>query len=100
MPLAVILVLIDLAFIVHAAKTGRFLPWVYIILFVPGFGAIAYLVVELIPEWVRGPQGQKAKNTVINTLDPGKRYRELHDQVEFSDTIANREALAAECLTL
>jgi hypothetical protein len=100
MPYAIVLVLIDLAFIVHAAKTGRFYPWAYIILFVPGFGALAYVVVELVPEWFRGPQGQKARKSVASTLNPEKRYRELTDLVDFTDTIANREALAQECLAL
>ena len=56
MPSALLLVLVDLVSIVHAAKTSRFNPWVYIILFVPGFGALAYVVVELLPEWFRGPR--------------------------------------------
>ncbi|HTS42414.1 MAG TPA: tetratricopeptide repeat protein [Xanthobacteraceae bacterium] len=100
MPIAIIFLLVDLAFIIHAAKTGRFYPWAYIILFVPGFGAIAYVVVELVPEWFRGPQGQSARKQVARTFNPERRYRELTEAVEFTDTIANREALAAECLAL
>jgi hypothetical protein len=100
MPLAIVLVLIDLAFIVHAAKTGRFSPWAYIILFVPGFGAVAYVVVELIPEWFGSPQGQRARKQVTHALDPEKRCRVLTEELSFTDTIANREALAVECLAI
>jgi hypothetical protein len=100
MPLALVLVLIDLVFIVHAAKTGRFTPWVYIILFVPGFGALAYVLVELVPEWFGSPRGQQTRKQVARAFSPEKRYRELADLVDFADTISNREALAAECLTL
>ena len=36
----------------------------------------------------------------MSTLDPEKRYRLLTDQLEVTDTIANRSALAEECLEL
>ena len=44
MPLGFALLLLDLVLIVHAAKTGRFSPWAYIILLVPLFGGLAYIV--------------------------------------------------------
>ena len=49
MPLVLILVLLDISLVVHAAKTGRAQPWAYIILMVPGVGAVAYVVAVLIP---------------------------------------------------
>jgi len=100
MPLGLILLLVDVALIVHAAKTGRFWPWGFVILFVPGFGALAYVLVELLPEWFGSVQGQQAQRRVVSTLDPSRRYRALTDQLEVADTIANRAALAEECLTL
>jgi hypothetical protein len=99
-PFGVVLLLINVGLIVHAAKTGRFWPWGYIILFIPGFGALAYVLVELMPEWFGSVQGQKARRHVVNTLDPSKRYRALAEQLEVADTIANRAALAEECLEL
>ena len=100
MPFGIVLLLINVGLIVHAAKTGRFWPWGYIILFIPGFGALAYVLVELAPEWFGSVQGQKARRHVVNTLDPSKRYRALTEQLEVADTIANRAALAEECLEL
>src|SRR5215510_13294817 len=100
MPLFLILFLIDVIFIIHASKTGRFMPWVYLILLLPGVGVIAYILVELIPEWFGSAQGQKARQRVVNTLDPEKRYRKLADDLAVSDTIANSVALAEECLAL
>lgn len=100
MQLGFILLLIDVACIVHAAKTGRFWPWGYVILFLPGFGAAAYFLVEIVPEWFGSVQGRKARARVVSTLDPGKRYRLLSDQLAVLDTIANRSALAEECLAL
>ena len=100
MPLAVVLLAINVILIVHAAKTGRFWPWGYVILFLPGFGALAYVLVELMPEWFRSAQGQRAQRRIAQTLNPGKRYRELTDALAVTDTIANRQALAEECMAL
>jgi hypothetical protein len=85
---------------VHAAKTGRFMPWGLVVLLLPGIGAAAYVLIELVPEWFGTAQGQKARARVVSTLDPGRRYRLLTDQLEVTDTIANRSALGEECLTL
>jgi hypothetical protein len=100
MPLALILGVIDIVLVVHAAKSGRFNPWAYVILMIPVFGALAYVLVELGPEWFGSYQGQKARKHLVNTIDPSRRYRALTDELAITDTVANREALAAECLLL
>lgn len=100
MPLALLLVVLDVTLVVHAVKTGRASPWAFIILLVPGIGAVAYVVAVLVPDWFGSPQGRQTQRRIANTLNPEKRYRELSDAVEIADTIANRAALAAECLAL
>jgi hypothetical protein len=100
MPLALLLTVISAALVIHAAKTGRFTPWGYLILFLPGIGAVAYVLMELIPEWMGSPQGQRAGQRVARTLDPEKRYRQLRDELDVADTVAIRSALANECLVL
>jgi hypothetical protein len=97
MPVALVVVLLDITLIYHASKTGRLQPWAFIILMVPFIGALAYIAVELIPEWLNGPGAQQARRRVANKLDPEKLYRELCDRLAGADTIANRAALAAEC---
>ncbi len=100
MPLALILGVLDIVLVVHAAKTGRFSPWAYVILMIPGVGALAYVLVELAPEWFGSYQGQKARKRLVATVDPQRRYRALTDDLAITDTIANRDALAAECVAL
>jgi hypothetical protein len=97
-PLALILLLLDISLVYHAARTGRLQPWAFIILMIPVVGALAYVVVELVPEWLGGATARQARRHVVNRLNPEKRYRELSDQLAATDTIANRAALAAECL--
>jgi hypothetical protein len=100
MSYGLIILALQVICIVHAAKTGRFWPWGYVVLFLPGFGALAYVLIELLPEWFGSVQGQKARKSVVGTLDPGRRYRLLTDQLDVTDTIANRAALAEECFKL
>jgi hypothetical protein len=98
MPVALVVLLLDITLIYHASRTGRLQPWAFIILMVPLVGALAYIVVELIPEWFSSPRARQARQRVANRLDPEKRYRELFDRLAASDTIANRAALAEECV--
>ncbi len=46
-----VILLLDITLIYHAAKTGRLQPWAFIILMVPLVGSLAYICVELVPEW-------------------------------------------------
>lgn len=55
MPVALVIVLLDITLVYHAAKTGRLQPWAFIILMIPLVGALAYIAVELIPGMVRQP---------------------------------------------
>ena len=55
MPVAIVVLLLDISLIYHAAKTGRLQPWAFIILGVPLVGSLAYIVVELVPEWFGSP---------------------------------------------
>lgn len=100
MPVFLILLLLNITLVYHAAKTGRLQPWAFIILMIPGIGALAYIAVELVPEWLSGPGARQARMRVAKRLDPEKLYRELSDRLDATDTIANRAALAAECLRI
>jgi hypothetical protein len=100
MPVALVILLLDISLIYHASKTGRLQPWAFIILMVPLIGGLAYIAVELVPEWLSGPDAQKARKRIAGKLDPEKLYRELSDRLTNADTVANRAALAAECLKI
>ena len=97
MPIVVILGALDLVLIIHAAKTGRFSPWAYIILMLPGFGSLAYILMELAPDWLGGYKGQKLQGQVGRALRPTRLYQQLIDNLAIADRIANRAALAEEC---
>jgi hypothetical protein len=100
MPLALAILALDALFLVHAAKTGRLCPWGYVILAIPIVGAVAYVIVELIPEWMGSVQGRQVCQRVAKTIEPEKRYNKLSDHLTMTDSVANRVALAEECLGL
>jgi len=100
LPIGWIVAGVDIALIVHAARTGRFTPWGFIILFLPGIGALAYVVVEIVPGLLGSTGARRAGRNVIAALDPARRYREAKDELAIVDTIANRSALAEACLAL
>jgi hypothetical protein len=88
----------DLALLVHAAKTDRFMPWGYVILMVPGVGGLVYIAFEILPEFLGTAQGQRARARAVKAISPNKDYLRLRDDLSLSDTMANRLALARECL--
>ena len=49
-----LILLLQIACLIHAGRTGRPYFWFMIILFVPGLGILAYLAVEVIPGLLRG----------------------------------------------
>ncbi|WP_315774325.1 PLDc N-terminal domain-containing protein, partial [Bradyrhizobium sp. SZCCHNR1083] len=61
MPVALVIILLQISLIYHASRTGRMQPWAFIILLVPLIGALAYIVVELVPEWLGSHDVQKAR---------------------------------------
>jgi hypothetical protein len=100
MPIAIAILLLDLTLLIHAAKTGRLCRWGFIIMAIPAFGALAYIALEVIPEWMGSIEGQKTQAAFSRALDPHKRVRELYDQLARADTVANRVQVAKECLAL
>lgn len=101
MPFVSVLILASTVFcVIHAARTGRFWPWAFVVIFLPGFGAIAYFIFEILPEWRHDPKARKAQAQLVQAIDPGRRYRALREELEFTDTIGNRADLAKECLAL
>jgi hypothetical protein len=91
---------IGLLFVAHAATIGRLHPWASIILALPLLGIAAYVVLELVPRWNKSLRGERASQPSAERFEPLQRYVALRRQLALSDTIANRVALAAECLKL
>jgi hypothetical protein len=77
-----LILLVQIACMIHAGRTGRPYFWFMIILFVPGLGVLAYLAVEVIRGLLRGRTAARLSRTVSVGLDPTRQYREFARAVE------------------
>jgi hypothetical protein len=95
-----LILLVQIACLIHAGRTGRPYFWFMIILFMPGLGSLAYVAVELIPGLLRGRAAAQLSQSVSAGLDPTRQYREFARAVEALPSVANFRALADECVRL
>jgi hypothetical protein len=92
-----VLVLMEVYFAVHAARRGRHY-WIYIILFAPVVGCIAYFFVHVLPDLGHSKVVEEAGDKIVRAIAPTRNLVRLKEQLEFSDTIQNRQLLAKEYL--
>ncbi|MGE0120948.1 MAG: tetratricopeptide repeat protein [Dongiaceae bacterium] len=91
---------VQLLCIVHVVRTGRPYYWIYILLFAPGLGGLAYAIAELLPDLLGMREARQTAAKVRRAIDPEREYRALADQLDTADTAENRKALAEESLRL
>jgi hypothetical protein len=96
--LGLLLLIAQIACAVHAGRSGRPFFWIYLIVFVPFFGMAAYVLLEILPEFLGSRPARQAAVGVVNTLDPGKRLREALRRMEMTPTAENKAGAAAEFL--
>lgn len=85
---------LQLLCIVHAMRTGREHYWIWIVLFLPYVGGLAYLIVEILPGLRLRRHLASARTVVDRVLVPGKKLRDLGNRASFSPTVENRTAYA------
>jgi hypothetical protein len=85
-----ILWLLQLGLIIHVYKTGRPYWWIYVLFIAPAIGGLAYLLLELLPEWKTNRGGFWQPRSV--------RIRRLRDALEEGDIVQTRLKLADELL--
>jgi hypothetical protein len=88
--IAQVLWVLQLALIIHVYKTGRPYWWIYVLFIAPAIGGLAYLFLELIPDW-RANRGGTWKPRSF-------RIRALREELEESDIVKTRLTLAEELL--
>ncbi|MCP4687920.1 MAG: tetratricopeptide repeat protein, partial [Desulfobacterales bacterium] len=93
--LGVLSLIIQVFFAVHAIRTGRDRYWIFIIIIFPGIGCLIYFFSEYLPDLRQGPGLKKAQNGIVNIVNPGKRIRDLEEQLDLTPSVNNKKALAA-----
>lgn len=74
----------------HSIRRGTQSKWIWIIVFLPLVGSLAYIFTEIIQK----QHVSSVQEGVAAIVNPSGRVRKLERSLKFSDTIANRTALA------
>ena len=94
MPFLLPPIVIQVLLVIHVVKTGRERYWIYILLFVPVAGGIAYLLIELLPEFLSDSNVRNAKQSITRIVNPGRELTELEARTRRSATVSNMTELA------
>ncbi len=98
MQFIVLSILVQVALIAHVFKTGRNALWVVAIALLPVAGSLAYVAVEILPEYFRGGAGRRANAGLRRLLDPDRDLRRARTEVEVSGNVDARRRLAEELI--
>lgn len=90
--------LLQVALVIHIVKTGRNTLWIWLVIFVPLVGALAYFAVEILPELLRNRRLRRAARGLRSTVDPGRDLRTAHHKLRVNDSVDSRRKLADELL--
>lgn len=87
---------LQLICVIHAVRRGRIFPWVYVIIFLPLVGCIAYFVVEILPEMRHSRGARRVAGNVRDLADPNRGLRQAHRDVALVGSVDAKRALAEE----
>jgi len=92
--ISILIWITQLALIIHVLKTGRSRYWIIMLFFMPMIGGIAYLLIEILPEFSGSITGQRAVRNVKKTLNPGADLRHHEAAWEQSPNVDNARRYA------
>ncbi len=87
-------ILFQVALVIHIVKTGRNTLWVWLVIFVPLIGALAYFVVEILPGLMGSRTAQRAASGLRKTVDPHRDLRQAHQKLAVNDSVDSRRKVA------
>lgn len=94
--LLLISICMQIGLIVHCIKTGRNQLWVWVLLWLPVVGSLAYIGVELLPELFGSRGTRRAVRGVKRALDPGQDLRRFEAEARRTGDVASRQRYAEE----
>jgi hypothetical protein len=89
-------ILVQAGLIVHVIKTGRNQLWIWVLLFLPLAGGVAYVAVEILPELFRSRTAQRTARGLKRAMDPGADLRRYEGEVRIAGNVASRQRYAEE----
>lgn len=97
--LAPLLVIIQLTFAFHAFKTGREQKWLWIIMFLPVAGCLAYYFLEVFPGSREERKVREGIRDIAKAMNPDGELKRRAEELATTDSVENKSKLADECLS-
>lgn len=85
-----LVILLQAICLIHAAVKNNLNPWLWVIIFLPAIGSLIYLFTQVI----RKSEVKAVQSEVVKMVTPGAQLKKLEKEYQFSNTFANRIALA------
>jgi hypothetical protein len=92
----IISIAIQAGLIVHVIRTGRNQLWIWVLLFLPLAGGVAYLAVEILPELFRSRAARRTARGLRRAMDPGADLRRYENEARVTGNVASRQRYAEE----
>src|SRR5882757_8997420 len=89
-------ILIQVILIIHVIKTGRNQIWIWVLALLSLPGAIAYIVVELLPDVFRSRTAQRTARGFKKAMDPTADLRRYENEARVTGNVAARQRYAEE----
>jgi len=94
--LLILPIILQALLIIHVIKTGRNQLWIWVLLFLPWAGGIAYVAVELLPQLFRSRGAQRTARGFRKAMDPGADLRRYENEARVAGNVASRQRYAEE----
>jgi hypothetical protein len=82
--------------IVHCIKMGKNQIWIWVMVLLLGPGAIAYLVVEVLPDLFRSRASRRMQRGFKKAVDPGANLRRYENEARVTGGVASKQRYADE----
>jgi hypothetical protein len=93
---ALVSILVQAGLIVHCIRTGRNQLWIWVLLFLPLAGPVAYLAVEVLPELFRSRTARRTARGLRKAMAPGADLRRYANEARVTGNVASRQRYAEE----
>jgi hypothetical protein len=91
-------IMLQLAVLYHALKTGRPYYWLFIIMAFPVFGCLIYFLVEVMPGSRSERNLKKFGTDIAKAINPDRDMKRHAEQLAICGSVENKLKLAGECV--
>jgi len=82
--------------VVHAIRTNRIFPWIYVLVFLQAIGCLVYIGMVIVPELVQSRRARQFGAKVRDMADPHRGLRDAHREVGLVGSVDAKRTLAEE----